>query len=279
VVKRLELKAELERAVAHEQFTLHYQPVVSLESGRVVATEALIRWLHPERGMLPPAEFIDLAEETGLIVPLSRWVLNTACAQARMWREKISEEDSPSVAVNLSPRHIQQPLFVDDVLHALRTAHLPPTSLILELTENVLMGDSEDTIEKLQVLKDMGVRIALDDFGNGFSSLGYLKRFPLDVVKIPKGFVDDLSGGPGGSELVDAMITLGRALGLTVVAEGIEEAVQLQALRVLGCDEGQGFYFARPAAPRDIEALLLHRLPSPNPAEPAAAEKTLRLLA
>jgi diguanylate cyclase (GGDEF)-like protein len=256
VVKRMELKAELERAVEQNQFEIHYQPILSLKTGRVTAAEALVRWRHPDRGLLAPAEFISLAEETGLIVPLSRLVLAEACTQAREWHLQFQGEHRPLVAVNLSPTHIQQPGLVDDVVEALRNSLVSPQNLILEVTENILMHDSEATITKLQELRSLGVQIALDDFGNGFSSLGYLRRFPLDIVKIAKCFIDDLNHSAAGTELVDAMIKLGAALGVKIVAEGIESADQYHKVRRLGCDQGQGYYFAPPVTTDELEPLL-----------------------
>jgi diguanylate cyclase (GGDEF)-like protein len=256
VVKRMELKAELERAVENDQFILHYQPIFSLKTGRITAAEALIRWRHPEQGLLPPSEFVPLAEETGLIVPLSRWVLAASCRQARAWHSQDRGEHRALIAVNLSPKHIMQPTLVDDVVEALRSSLIQPQNLILELTENVLMHDSEATIAKLTELRSLGVQIALDDFGNGFSSLGYLRRFPLDIVKIAKCFIDDLSHGVAGTELVDAMIKLGAALGVKIVAEGIETGSQYTKVARLGCDGGQGNYLAPPMEAAEIERLL-----------------------
>lgn len=251
VVQRMELKAQLERGVSDERFLLLYQPVVSLITGEVIAAEALLRWEHPSQGMLAPGAFVSLAEETGLIVPISRWVIAEACAQVDRWRIAHPTKVPPVVTVNLSPRHINQPDFVDDVVDALRAARIEPAQLAVELTENVLMGDPNDTIDKLTQLKMLGVGITLDDFGSGFSSLGRLRSFPLDMLKIPKPFVDDLSRG-NDSELIDAMIKLGRALGLSVVAEGIEDRLQFEALRRLGCDEGQGYFFSGPVTAAEL---------------------------
>ena len=255
VMKRMELKAELERAVEQEQFVLQYQPIVSLKTGRITAAEALIRWQHPQRGLLAPQEFVPLAEETGLIVPISRWVLDAACRQARRWHLNCAPDQRPKMCVNLSPKHIAQATFVDDIVEAIRNSLVQPQSLVIELTENVLMHDSDSTIAKLEELRVLGVQIAMDDFGNGFSSLGYLRRFPLDILKIAKCFVDDLNDGAAGTELADAMIKLGAALGVKVVAEGIEHGIQYTKARQLGCDAGQGFYFAPPLTPAELEPM------------------------
>jgi diguanylate cyclase (GGDEF)-like protein len=255
VVQRMELKVQLERGLADDRFVVLYQPVVSLVTGQIVAAEALLRWNHPTGGMLGPDEFVPLAEETGLIVPISRWVITEACAQVDRWRAAYPEHVTPVVAVNLSPRHIHQPDFVDDVVAALRAARIEPAQFAVELTENVLMADPSGTLDKLGELKTLGVRIALDDFGSGFSSLGHLKSFPLDMLKIPKPFVDDLVSGPD-SDLIDAMIKLGRALGLSVVAEGIEDWNQFDVLRKLGCDEGQGYFFSGPISSAELGAVI-----------------------
>ena len=262
VMKRMEMKAELERAVEQDQFVLHYQPIVSLKTGRITAAEALVRWQHPERGLLPPQEFVPLAEETGLIVPISRWVLDAACKQARRWHLNCPPDQRPLMSVNLSPKHIAQASLVDDIVEAIRNSLVQPQSLVIELTENVLMHDSDSTIAKLEELRVLGVKIAMDDFGNGFSSLGYLRRFPLDILKIAKCFVDDLNDGAAGTELADAMIKLGAALGVKVVAEGIEHGTQFVKARELGCDAGQGFYFSPPLTPAELEPLFgLNRTP------------------
>ena len=256
VMKRMEMKAELERAVEQGQFILHYQPIVSLKTGRLSAVEALVRWQHPERGLLPPQEFVPLAEETGLIVPISRWVLDAACKQARSWHLNCPPDQRPLMCVNLSPKHIAQPSLVDDIVEAIRNSLVQPQTLVIELTENVLMHDSDSTIAKLEELRVLGVKIALDDFGNGFSSLGYLRSFPLDVLKIAKCFVDDINDGAAGTELADAVIKLGAALGVKVVAEGIEHGTQYAKARQLGCDSGQGFYFSPPLTPPELESLI-----------------------
>ena len=262
VMKRMEMKAELERAVEQEQFVLRYQPIISLKTGQITAVEALVRWQHPERGLLSPQEFVPLAEETGLIVPISRWVLDTACKQARRWHLNCPADQRPLMCVNLSPKHIAKASLVDDIVEAIRNSLVQPQSLVIELTENVLMHDADSTIAKLEELRVLGVQIALDDFGNGFSSLGYLRRFPLDILKIAKCFVDDLNDGAAGTELADAMIKLGAALGVKVVAEGIEHGTQYAKARQLGCDAGQGFYFAPPLTPQELEPLFgLDRTP------------------
>jgi diguanylate cyclase (GGDEF)-like protein len=260
MVERLELTAHLTRAIDQREFVLEYQPIINLGTGAMEGIEALVRWRHPDRGLLAPAEFIPLAEETGLIVPLGWAILKEACARTARWRGSGSQPPL-AVSVNLSPKQLTDPELVAGVRATLSESGLDPSALILEITEDVLMHEVETTMRAMRELKALGVRLAIDDFGTGYSSLSYLERFPVDMLKIAKTFVDGLEGGVEGSTLVEAVIRLGEALGLRTVAEGIETAEQRDRLRGLRCEQGQGFLFARPLDEAGIEGFLRARDP------------------
>jgi diguanylate cyclase (GGDEF)-like protein/PAS domain S-box-containing protein len=256
VVARLELRNDLQRALATDEFELHYQPVIRLADGSVSGLEALIRWRHPERGLISPAEFIPIAEETGLIIPIGRWVLREGCRHARRLE---SRDGVPlRMSVNLSLKQIQHSDIVADVRDALEEAGLKPERLTLEITESVLMDDTELAVRRLCELKALGVSLALDDFGTGYSSLSYLSRFPVDILKMDRSFLREGST-PGSNSLANAVVGLGATLDLEVVAEGIEAAEQAETLRGLGCQFGQGFLFARPLDAEDSLAFLAGR--------------------
>jgi diguanylate cyclase (GGDEF)-like protein/PAS domain S-box-containing protein len=238
---RLEIETGLRVALGSDQLALHYQPLVDLESGRTLALEALMRWRHPVRGPVSPVEFIPVAEETGLIVPLGRWALNEACSLAASLGP-----DGPPVSVNLSARQLAYPGIVEDVGDALEGAGLPASRLWLELTETALFEEADAPLPVLHELKALGVMLVLDDFGTGYSSLAYLQRFPLDALKIDRAFVAEMTGDPRAAALVEAIATMARSLGLTVVPEGIETPEQREALLTLGCRYGQGWLFGRP---------------------------------
>ena len=253
LVDRIALEADLRRAVKHEQLTLHYQPTRALESGRLVGFEALIRWRHDERGNVPPAVFIPIAEDAGLIREIGRWVLREACRQWRSWIDRYPELDSIYMSVNLSATELSDPDLVDFVAQCLSDHDLEPGRLVIEITESVMMERFENALDMLRRLKQLGVLLAIDDFGTGYSSLSHLHRFPVDVLKIDRSFVQRLSGPSGDGGFVRAIIALSRTLSLTTVAEGIEEEEQLTALQEAGCTIGQGYYFSPPVAPEVIE--------------------------
>ncbi len=254
-VARVALESDLRHAIARGDVTLHYQPLIALEDGRVARVEALARWSHPARGPVPPTIFVPLAEETGLIVPLGRLVLAAACRQARAWQARHGAR-APVVCVNLSAREFADPGLVAAVAAALRGAVLAPAGLELEITEGVLMGDAPGTLATLAQLRELGVGLAIDDFGTGYSSLAYLKRFPVDTLKIDRALVEGLEPGGDDTAIVEAIIGLAHALGLAVVAEGVETAAQARAVWALGATFGQGYHFARPLSAAELDALL-----------------------
>jgi diguanylate cyclase (GGDEF)-like protein len=253
-LKRLSMENSLRRALERQQFVLHYQPQVDINSGQIVGMEALIRWQHPELGLVPPIEFIPLAEDTGLIVPIGEWVLRTACAQSRAWQEI---GFAPlSLAVNLSARQFQQQNLTKVIARILQETGLNPYYLELELTESSIMKNADSAVRTLTELKEMDIKIAIDDFGTGYSSLGYLKRLPIDTLKIDQSFVRDVTTDPDDAALVMAIITLAHNLRLRVIAEGVETEEQLRFLHLLRCDEWQGYLFSRPLPVRAFEELL-----------------------
>jgi diguanylate cyclase (GGDEF)-like protein len=257
MLRRLEIEHALRRALQEGAFTLHYQPTVHVESGRVISVEALLRWEHSEWGLVMPGEFVPLAEETGLIVPMGKWVVEEACRQMAAWRRAQPGSADVSVSVNLSARQFADPNLVEIVSAALRESGLAPSGLWLEITESVLMEEAETTVETLRALRSLGVHLSIDDFGTGYSSLSYLKRFPVDVLKIDRSFVDGLGTDPEDEAIVTAVVRLAQALDLDVVAEGVETAEQLAELRRLGCTAVQGFYFGRPRPADETLAYLV----------------------
>ncbi|GEM_PF-1239169 len=253
-VQHLELETALRHALERGELELHYQPKVDLASGRISGAEALIRWRHPGMGLVSPGDFIPLAEETGLIVPIGEWVIETACAQIRAWQD--AGLPPIGVAVNLSARQFREPNLPEVIAQALRLNDLPPRFLELELTESMLMHDPEQAAATLHRLKALGLRLALDDFGTGYSSLGYLKRFPIDSLKIDRSFVRDITSDPDDAAIARSVISLAHSMGLGVVAEGVETEGQLHYLRRHSCDELQGYYFSRPLPADDLARLL-----------------------
>jgi diguanylate cyclase (GGDEF)-like protein/PAS domain S-box-containing protein len=264
-VERLDLLADLRYAIERDELQLEYQPIVELETRQVSGLETLVRWDHPRRGRIAPADFIPIAEQSGLIVAIGRWVLLHACSHARHWSRSLPELAPVTVTVNLSARQLGDVNLIDDVANALRVAGLRRDQLVLELTESTLLANSEETIGILTGLKSLGVRLAIDDFGTGYSSLSYLHRFPVDVLKIDKSFVAGVDAGPGATALASAVIALGNSLGLRTVAEGIENEAQFGVLKGLGCKFGQGFLFSHPLPPGDVlPYLVTHGQPSGN---------------
>jgi EAL domain-containing protein (putative c-di-GMP-specific phosphodiesterase class I) len=253
--RRTATESGLRHALERNQFTVHYQPIIDLSTGEMVSAEALLRWNHPERGLISPAEFIPLAEETGLILPIGAWVLEQACEQLVRWQRSMP---SMAVAVNLSVRQVLAPGIADLVHDVLTRTGAPPGSLCLELTESVFMEDADYFIRTLTGLKSLGVTLSIDDFGTGYSSLSYLKQFPVDAVKIDRAFVDGLGNHAHNSALVAAIIAMADALNLGVTAEGIETADQLGLLKKLQCKRAQGYYLARPMPASVMNELVTH---------------------
>jgi diguanylate cyclase (GGDEF)-like protein/PAS domain S-box-containing protein len=248
VVARLGMEAELRRAIERQEFVVHYQPIVRLETGEVIGAEALVRWQHPTRGMVPPLDFIPLAEETGLIIPLGSWILRQACRQLAEWQRLRGGGEPFVMNVNLSSRQLVRDVIADEVAAAVDESGIRASWLVLEVTETVLMADPVVAAAALGHIRDLGVRVALDDFGSGYSSLSHLRRFPIDIVKIDKSFVVDVASEGMESAIARGIIELGKAMRIQTVAEGIEVDAQAEALRNLGCELGQGYFFARPLA-------------------------------
>jgi len=252
-MSRLALENELRRALERSEFELYYQPKVDMASGKMTGMEALLRWNHPELGLVPPLDFIPLAEETGLILPIGEWVLRTACAQAKVWHDRGFDLN---VAVNLSPRQFQQQDLVDTINRIVAETGFDPRQLNLEVTESSIMNNAESAATVLRELKDTGIRISIDDFGTGYSSLAVLKNLPIDVLKVDKTFVNDVTTNPDDAALVTAVVTLAHNLRLNVVAEGVETREQLEFLRALKCDKWQGYLYSKPLTAAAFESLL-----------------------
>jgi diguanylate cyclase (GGDEF)-like protein/PAS domain S-box-containing protein len=252
--ERTRLVADIARAVATEEFFVEYQPIVDLGTRSLLGVEALVRWRHPELGVLMPDRFIQIAEECGQIVKLGRWVLARACREIHAWRSSVAGGAELRLAVNISARHLEHGDLAQDVAQVLAESGIEPGNLVIELTESTIMQNTEANLTRLMQLKSLGVRLAIDDFGTGYSSLSYLHRFPIDILKIDRSFVGRLINSSNGPELARAVITLGETLGLDTVAEGIELEPQVEALLNLGCVAGQGYLFARPGSLLDLSA-------------------------
>lgn len=253
---RFQMESELRRAIERKEFILFYQPLISLGTGLIEGWEALVRWKHPERGMVPPLEFIPLAEETGLIVPIGKWVLQEAMRQASAWHDRFPSAPPRLMNVNISGRQFQQKELITTVTEALEASNFLASCLKLEITESVMMKDPQASLEAMKVFRGLEIHLVIDDFGTGYSSLSYLKRFPVDTLKVDKSFVDGLGKDPESTAIVGAIISLAKSLGMRVTAEGIETEAQLSRLRLLNCDQGQGYFFSRPLPAAQAEELL-----------------------
>jgi diguanylate cyclase (GGDEF)-like protein len=263
LVEKIELENDLRHALARNELELYYQPIVDLHTCRLTGVEALVRWNHPERGLVMPDQFVPLAEETGLIAEIGRWVLHEACTQGAAWQRGFNSEDRTRfrLAVNLSGRQVDTPTLTSDVEIALAESQFDPRALVLEMTESVMMDSTADNLDLLRQLKFLGIRLAVDDFGTGYSSLSYLSRFPVDLLKVDRSFVEKVATEAYSDELVRTIVQLGRSLNLETVAEGIETTAQLEALRGIDCTYGQGFLFSRPIPAAGITAMLVDGLP------------------
>jgi len=255
-VTRLQLETDLRFAIERNEFELYYQPIIALETASLMGFEALVRWNHPQRGLVPPNEFIPISESTGLIIPMTVQILNSACRQIVKWQKELGPSKSLSVAVNLSGKHFAHPSLVEQITTVISETGISPSSLKLELTESAVMDNAEAAIAMLKQIKETGVQVSIDDFGTGYSSLSYLHRFPIDQLKVDRSFVSAMEENTENGEIVRTVIALAKALRLKVVAEGIESIHQFHQLRILGCEYGQGYLFSKPLPVKDIERLI-----------------------
>jgi len=253
---RLALEHDLRYAVARNELELYYQPIIALQSDQIAGFEALVRWRHPQRGMVTPSEFIPIAEESGLMLPIGQWVLNTACAQLRAWHLQFPTYPPLTMSVNISGLQFAAPAFVDQVAATLAATALAPTTLRLELTESVWLNSTPAAITLFQQLNQMGIQLHIDDFGTGYSSLAYLQNFPVRTLKIDRAFLNKMNDGHHHQALVRAVIAMAHALGMETVAEGVETVAQLHQLKQLGCNYGQGYLLSRPIDRAGVEQLL-----------------------
>jgi len=254
VVDRLQLEADLRRALEHgQEFLLHYQPIVALRTRKLIGIEALVRWDKPGRGILDASEFVSLAEESGMVVPMGEWVFRTACAQLRTWHERVPSLAGVTLSINVSGQQFRRPTFVEELWHSVREAGVDPRFVAIEVTEAVIMDEVEASAAKLSRLRDMGIQIHVDDFGTGYSSLSYLHRFPITAVKIDRSFVAGLPGHVESEEVIKAIVSIAESLDFDVIAEGIESSTQAQKLEELRCRYGQGILLAKPVPASELE--------------------------
>jgi diguanylate cyclase len=253
-VARQSIEEDLRHALDRKQFALHYQPKIKLATGRITGVEALLRWTHPTRGSVSPAQFVPIAEDSGLILPIGSWVLREACIDAKAWIE--AGLPMGTISVNVSAIEFRNEDFLKELFSTLNETGLDPRCLELEVTESVLMKNAEVATSILQSVREKGVRVAIDDFGTGYSSLSYLRRFPLDAIKIDQSFVRQIANSPDEATIVTAIITMGQSLGLRVIAEGVETPEALEFLQAQQCDEAQGYYFSRPIPAEELATLL-----------------------
>ena len=254
ILEHIEMESDMKKAIALGEFSLNYQPKINLHDDSLSGMESLIRWQHPEKGLIPPDQFIPFAEETGLIIPLGEWILNTACQQLRLWSENM--EQPLNLAINLSALQFQQKDFVRTMKKIIDTHGIDPKNLELEITESMVMADVDKAIVIMKQLRDLGLKLAIDDFGTGYSSLSYLKKFPINTLKIDRSFVRDLTIDSKDAAMVKAIISMAKDLDLDVVAEGVETKEQSDFLRMNGCQYVQGFYFSKPLNVEEFEAYI-----------------------
>jgi EAL domain-containing protein (putative c-di-GMP-specific phosphodiesterase class I) len=255
----LSMEMSLRGALQRNEFTLHYQPQVRTDGGEIVGLEALIRWQHPSRGILSPGNFIPLAEETGLILPIGRWVLQEGCNQMKAWQEQYPTDPPLTISINISGKQLAQTDFYDQVTQALEESRLDPHSLKLEITESAIMENLDFAIDIFNQLRKLGVHVQIDDFGIGYSSLSYLSHFPIDALKIDRSFVRNMNEDNTCSKIVQTIIMLAHGLEIGVIAEGVEVAEQWEEVKSLGCEHAQGYYISRPCPKGEIEKLLGER--------------------
>jgi EAL domain-containing protein (putative c-di-GMP-specific phosphodiesterase class I) len=272
---RLRLENDLRRAVEHREFEVYYQPVIALSSGKLSGFEALVRWRHPERGIVGPAEFIPLAEETRMVTEIGGWVLGEACRQMSEWRALIPSQQHLTVSVNLSSKQLTQLGLAESVRRALRDTELPPHCLKLEITESAVMENAEGAATVLAQLRALGIQLSIDDFGTGYSSLSYLHRFPVDTLKIDRSFVAKMTDNSENGEIVRTIVTLASNLGMGVIAEGVETEEQHTRLEALGCEYGQGYLYSRPVEAESALALIRRGVPTPHAHIPNDTDRSL----